>query len=132
MASKNFFRTPFNLGDYNDDEINLLPSETDPSQDEPIEKLVARMVRGEQIGGGRPITFDLENGKWKPDQGISVPIQERDGFDIADAAPIIEAGQAAQAELDAAKPAPTPAAPAAPSVAPAPSPAPEPAPPAGA
>lgn len=106
MAKKNeykpFVRSIYNLGDYNDDEVNDQPSMTDPSQDEPIEKLVARLLRGEQVPGFE-VRYDTDDNS---NPGLSVPFQHRDGFDIADAASILDAAKAA---LDAAaKPAPAP------------------------
>lgn len=123
MAKKEpvFFRTPFNLGDYNDDEVNTEPSKTDPSQDEPIKRLVERMLRGELINT-IPVSYDTELGTSEPAGEVfeQLPVQERDGFDISEAGPLIDSAAAALKELEpkasAAPPAPSvpPAPPAAP------------------
>lgn len=107
MAKRELTRSVFELGSYNDDEVNDLPSETDPSHDEPIEKLLERMLRGEAVPTAN-VTYDSDESTGNaPSQGFDVPPQYRDGFDIADAAPIIEAA-AAQLEPKA-PPAPAPA-----------------------
>jgi len=92
-------RSVFDLGDYNDDEVydlELEPSLTDPSQDETIESLVARMVRGELVGKGAPIYDEPEAAA-----AGSVPVTERDGFDLADAPVILDAAKAASDALKA-------------------------------
>lgn len=101
---KPFVRSIYNLGDYNDDEVNDQPSMTDPSQDEPIEKLVARLLRGEQVSGS-VIHYDTDDITPKGVAGAfeSLPPQECDGFDIADAGPILDAARDA---IAAATPAP--------------------------
>ena len=58
------FRSITDLKDYNDDEVNREPSLTDPEQDEPIGKLVARMLRGEMVES-RPVYYD-EIGSERP------------------------------------------------------------------
>lgn len=111
-----FFRTPFNLGDFNDDEVNLEPSKTDPSADEPIEKLVERMLKGELVNT-RNVSYDTEisTGDAPGEVFDRLPVQERDGFDISDAAPILEGAAATLASLEPkappAPPAPVPAPP---------------------
>lgn len=100
-------RTIFRLGDYNDDEENLEPSMTDPSQDEPIERLVERMMRGENVSAMVP-QFDTTS-DLTPAQVFDLQSEvSKDGFDLADAAPIME--RAADA-AEALKPAPQPSVP---------------------
>jgi len=89
-------RTILHLQDYCDHEINNEPSMTDPSQDETIEQLLARMMRGEQVGTVQP-TYDYPNGV-KPEDAI-LPVVERSGFDLADAPAIIAAAEAASDSL---------------------------------
>lgn len=111
------FRTPFDLGDFNDDSVNNEPSLTDPSQDEPIERLVQRLMRGEPVSTLSG-SYDVEIGPEGPSAAFNaLPIQHRADFDIADAAPVIERAASLVKELE--KPADQPA----PAVAPAPVPA---------
>jgi len=87
-------RSIVNLQGYCDYTINNEPSMTDPSQDETIEDLVARMMRGEQVQGSTPV-YDYPNGV-KPEEALnSLPAVERSGFDIADAPGIIAAATSA-------------------------------------
>lgn len=107
------FRTPFDLGDFNDDSVNNEPSLTDPSQDEPIERLVQRLMRGEPVSTVSG-SYDTEIGPGGPSDAFNaLPIQHVSGFDIADAAPVIERAAQLAKELDKpapAAPAPVPAA----------------------
>lgn len=104
---KPFVRSIYDLGDYNDDEVNNEPSMTDPSQDEPIDKIVARLLRGEQVNGSS-VAYDTEisNADGVRNAFDGVPHHERDGFDIADAPVILDAAKATLA--DAAPPVPAP------------------------
>lgn len=86
-----FVRSILDLGDYNDDERNTEPSLTDPSQDEPIEALVARMLRGEVVGNGMP-QFDTEDDSSAEDVFSLQADTSKDGFDLADAPAIIKRG----------------------------------------
>lgn len=80
--------------DFCDYTVNNEPSMTDPSQDETIEDLVARMMRGEMVHGMQPV-YDYPNGV-KPEEALnSLPVVERSGFDIADAPGIIAAATSA-------------------------------------
>ena len=101
---KRLYRDIANLGDFNDDERNIEPSMTDPSQDEPIERLVERMVRGELIATNKP-RYDFEEGLQDgPGAAFAaMPVHTRDGFDISDAPVILARAEAAVKELDAAK-----------------------------
>lgn len=102
-----FIRSQLELGGYCDDELNTEPSMTDPSQDEPIEKLVARLMRGE-ISARSP-EFDVESGV-DPDSAIAAMSDtEKDGFDLADAAAIAARGKNALDEVKKAKASPKPA-----------------------
>lgn len=109
MPVKNFFRTPFNLGDFNDDTRILEPSMTDPSQDETIDQLVSRMMRGELLAAANA-TYDFEEGtKDAPgDAFAALPIHTRQGFDIADVAPILDAAAKAAASAPVPPVAPEP------------------------
>jgi len=89
-------RSILNLYGFSDDTVNDEPSMTDPSQDESIEDLVARMMRGEQVGTANPV-YDYPNGV-KPEDAI-LPVVEQSGFDLADAPAIISAAEAAGASL---------------------------------
>lgn len=82
-----FVRSVLDLGDFNDDERNTEPSLTDPSQDEPIEALVARMMRGELVGHGG-VQFDTSGDETPAEVFSRQSIVTRDGFDLADAASI--------------------------------------------
>lgn len=46
MKNKLFFATPYDLGDFNDDEINTKPSMTVPNQVEPIAVIIERLAQG--------------------------------------------------------------------------------------
>lgn len=98
-----FVRSLANMGDYNDDEVNNEPSLTDPSQDEPIEKLIARMLRGEQVRTGS-VHFDTDG--LEPGQEPSLNPVNASGFDLSDVPDILDAGEQAAAALKAAPPAP--------------------------
>jgi len=109
-------------GDYNDDYSDHSPSLTDPSQDEPIEALVARMMRGEIVHSSQPV-YDVAPGMSDAEAFAAQPMTERDGFDIADAPQILAAGEAAVKALGGVRkvdpvvntpPAPAPAKPTAP------------------
>lgn len=83
-----FNRSILDLGDFNDDEVNTEPSMTDPSQDESIESLVARMMRGELMSSGVP-QFDTCS---ELDAAAIYDRQSetsKDGFDLSDA-PLIQ------------------------------------------
>lgn len=88
------YRSVANLGNFNDDEVNNEPSMTDPSQDETIEQLVNRMMRGEllasiathhTVAAETPLKEAFE----------SLPATEADGFDLSDAPVILERGKEA-------------------------------------
>lgn len=83
-----FVRSILDLGDFNDDEkydLTKEPSLTDPSQDEPIEALVSRMLRGEIVGHGMP-QFDM-NDDMPSGEAFDLQAEtSRKGFDLADAA----------------------------------------------
>lgn len=102
---KPFIRSIYNLGDFNDDEVNNEPSMTDPSQDEPIERLVERMMRGEIIGHGVP-QFDTSSEDMTPEQMFSMQSEiKKDGFDLADAGSIKNRAEHAARRLkEASKP----------------------------
>lgn len=94
-------RSVIDLGDYNDDEIkpSKEPSLTDPSQDEPIERLVVRLLRGESVASIIP-AYDSQDGSVKPEDLMSQQsIAEREGFDLADVPPVIKAGERAAKAL---------------------------------
>ena len=95
-----FVRSILDLGDFNDDEVNTEPSMTDPSQDETIQSLVARLMRGEVLGSSVP-QFDVEAGAKPADVFATQSHMERDGADIADMGPIMAAGVAAAEALKA-------------------------------
>jgi len=123
-TNKPFIRSIIDLGDFNDDEINTLPSMTDPSQDEPIEALVARMMRGELVSSSQP---QYDTGSELDSESVFrlQAATSKDGFDIADAAPILERAKNGLSELKIAQAMPTPTpepapAPAAPQAAPLP------------
>jgi len=105
---KRLYRDIANLGDFNDDTRIMEPSMTDPSQDETIDALVARMLRGELMNSA-PVSYDFEEGTKNAPGDVfdSVPVQHRKGFDIADVAPILDAAKAA-APVPAATVAPEP------------------------
>lgn len=98
-----FVRSLANMGDFNDDEVNNEPSMTDPSQDEPIEKLVARLVRGEMVSTGQ-VHFDTDG--LKPGEAPVLSPVHASGFDLADAPPLLDAAERAAAALRAAQPSP--------------------------
>lgn len=120
---KPFVRHIYDLGDFNDDEVNNEPSLTDPEQDEPIARLLDKMLKGQAVNGSN-VVFDDIDGKSDDEALAGLDPTEVKGFDLADAPEILEAAKAAQAELD--KPAPVPAPkPAEPEVTPAPPPVPD-------
>ena len=80
---KTFFRSHSNLGDYNDDEINNLPSKTDPSQYESIQDLLNKALRGEKMNTSA-LTFDDVPENADPEHIL--PINERRDFDLSDVA----------------------------------------------
>lgn len=90
-------RSQVDLHGYNDDEINSEPSLCDPSQDEPMEALVARLMRGEVLPSNG-MGYDVQPGQ----DEAEVPVMERSGADIADIPPILAAGAAAAAAAAAA------------------------------
>jgi len=112
-----FVRGLMDLGDFNDDEKDFGPSMTDPSQDEPIEALVARMMRGEVMAHSQA-SYDVPPGTSVAEAFSAQPIVERDDFDISDSGQILAAGLAASKTVQAPSPAPGVA-----PVAPAPAPA---------
>lgn len=104
-------RSQLELGGYCDDEINLEPSMTNPSLDEPIEALVARLLRGEQVGSQVPPVYDnIQPGQEAAAFAAQHPL-ERDGADLADVPGVLARGVAAAESLKP-KPAPVPATPA--------------------
>lgn len=110
MTKRPNTRTVFELGDFNDDSVNNEPSMTDPSQDESIDDLVARMLRGEAVRTNS-VSYDTEiSHKDGPGAAFdALPPHRRDGFDISDAGPILENAAAALAELEPKAPAAPPA-----------------------
>jgi len=92
------FRTLHNFRDYCDHEVNNEPSMTDPSQDESINDLVARMLRGELVGG-TSVYYDSDKGVSQGEPTLAP--QNVSGFDLADVPPVLERGEAAAAELKA-------------------------------
>lgn len=123
MAKKLQFeaRSIIDLGDYNDDETasSLLPSLTDPEQDEPISKLIERMMRGESVGFSN-VSYDNLEGLSQAEQFEAVPPASRSGFDLADAPTILDA--AVRLAADQAAPHAAPPTPPAPVVPPEPKP----------
>ncbi|WNK14112.1 MAG: hypothetical protein [Microvirus sp.] len=104
MAKKSvigFVRTLWDMGDYNDDEKNTEPSMTDPSQDEPIEKLVARLVRGEMVNTSS-VHYDTDG--LAPGADPSLNAVNTSGFDLSDVPPLLDAAEQAAAALRAAPP----------------------------
>lgn len=102
MAEKKYkhpFRSIMDLHDYNDDEVNTLPSLTDPSADEPIEKLVAKLIRGEILNMGSPGYDDLQPGVSDSEAFDGLSPSSRDGFDLADIPPAVEAAREALQSL---------------------------------
>lgn len=99
-TEKIFVRSILDLGDYCDDEVK--PSQekslTDPSQDEPIERLVARLLRGEAVASIIP-TYDGEKGEAPADLIAQQSVAEREGFDLSDVPPVIAAGKRAEKAL---------------------------------
>jgi len=117
---KKFVRSILNLGDFCDDEVNNEPSMTDPSQDEPIEKMVARMLRGEMMRGHVPVFDKIPEGMAPAQVFAMQPTTERDDFDLADSGPILAAGIEAAKLFKAGLKPPTSAPAPAPAAAPAP------------
>lgn len=116
MAKKIEFvaRSIIDLLDYNDDEraSSLLPSMTDPEQDEPIAKLIERMMRGENVGYSNA-SYDNLDGLTQDEAFNAVPPMERRGFDYADAPVILDdaaklAASMAQPDKLPAEPSPAP------------------------
>lgn len=94
-----WFRSILDLGSFCDNEVNNEPSLTDPTQDEPIHKIVERLCRGEAVGAVQPV-YDSTDPAATPEQLFAAqPPVERDGFDLADVPAILEAGAAAVAAL---------------------------------
>lgn len=92
-------RSIYDLGDFNDDEVNNEPSMTDPSQDEPIEALVARMLRGECVSTGIP-QFDTQDSSLSAEEIFArQSAMSKDGFDLADAATIQKRAEVALASI---------------------------------
>lgn len=79
------FRSISDLLGYNDNEKDFGPSMADPSQDEPISALVARMMRGEAVTGFQP-TYDVPEGQDPAEAINNMSPVEKDGFDMSDAA----------------------------------------------
>lgn len=97
-----FVRSTLDLGDFNDDEKNLKPSLTDPSQDEPIEALVARMLRGEIVSRGMP-QYDTDGSASAEDVFSRQSAVTKEGFDLADAPAILKRAQKADKAIRKAK-----------------------------
>lgn len=112
MAKKLEFqaRSIIDLLEYNDDEkaSSLLPSLTDPEQDEPITKLIERMMRGEAVGFAN-VSYDNFEGLTEAEAFNAVPHASRSGFDLADTTVILD--EAASLAASQATPAPEPAKP---------------------
>lgn len=105
---KIFVRSILDLGDYNDDTINNEPSMTDPEQDEPIQKLVARLIRGEAVASKQVYYDEIGPETALPEVFAAQSVTERDGFDIADAPAILAAAAAAVKPELVPEPAPEP------------------------
>lgn len=97
MSKRPNTRSVFDLGDYNDNEVNNEPSLTDPSQDEPITKLVERLLRGEVLSKGSMQFDDMVPGE-SPEAAIDrLDITRQDGFDLADVPAVMQrAAEAAE------------------------------------
>jgi hypothetical protein len=52
----------FNANDFNDDEINNLPSETIPDQSMSVRELLSRFANGLPLGGLKEQTYEGEDG----------------------------------------------------------------------
>jgi len=111
-SSKIFVRSILDLGDYNDDEVNNEPSLTDPSCDEPIERLVGRMLRGEIVGSTAP-QYDTDSSVDPEEVFANQSRIAKRGFDLSDAANIVHRANKAVKGLRKAKdkPAVSPATP---------------------
>lgn len=106
-----FIRSIINLGDYCDHTVIKEKSMTDPSQDEPIQRLVARMMRGEQVATAQVKYDDIKPGATPEEIFRSMSQTFSKDFDISDAPAIIERAQRALDELKKAagtKPSPEP------------------------
>jgi len=117
------FRSITDLKDFNDDEVYDLkkePSLTDPSQDESIETLVARMMRGEIVLGQQAPRYDFENVVDHNAAFAAMPPSQREGFDIADIPGLVNQADTALRGMNITPP---PAVPPAPVQTPAPVPA---------
>jgi len=107
-----FIRSIYRLGDFNDNEVYDLekePSLTDPSQDETIQDLVDRMIRGELLQNTKVPQYDITDENAQGDPFAALPVTATDGFDLSDAPVILDS--AAQALSDLNKPAPVPVVP---------------------
>lgn len=105
MSKTKRFRSIADLQAYTDPEPPGFrePSMTDPSDHEPIERLVGRMVRGE-IRGGSPVeAYDgfLDTPEAVEEAMANQPVYERAGFDLADAAAVLHEGDKALRTLRA-------------------------------
>lgn len=100
-------RTQLDLGTFKDNEVNTEPSMTDPSSDEPIEKLVARCLRGGSVPfreGGYDVGAGVDPGAAFDNQSLT----ERKGFDLSDVPEIVERGKEAVKQLKKGKKVETP------------------------
>lgn len=100
MVKKLRFRSITDLGDYHDNEVNTLPSCTDESQDEPIEKLVARMLRGDIGGSAAQVQYQFGPSDDVEDAFKALQPQEIDGFDISEVPSIIANAKASIKALE--------------------------------
>lgn len=70
------------------------PSQTDPSDYEPIERLVSRMIRGDiQVGPVGPYDGNLDSEEAVLEAMAHQSPTEREGFDLSDAHAILENGR---------------------------------------
>jgi len=102
-------RSQLELGGYCDYEENHEPSMTNPSLDEPIEALVARLLRGEQVSSGVPPVYDdIAPGTDVQEVFNGQSVAERDGFDLSDIPVVMAAGEVAAASVAKLNTPPTP------------------------
>lgn len=104
------FRSITDLKGYSDDTCIKEPSLTDPEQDEPISRLVARMLRGEMVAT-KQVYYDEIGPETAPAEAFAQQsVVERDGFDLSDSVAVMAAAEAAAAALASPpKPVPPPA-----------------------
>jgi len=108
MAKEIPFRSITDLKGYNDDTRILEPSMTDPEQDEPISRLVQRLIRGEMVETRSVVYDDI-----RPEMPLGEAFEQqnvttRDGFDLADAPAILDAANRAIEASATPSPAPEP------------------------